>query len=178
MVKQKQSKFLKTGFARCCLGVWLLLLYVGLGLHSSYANVGTEMAIADYVPFQSQITGSVTDADGIPLPGATILEMGTTNGTQTDFDGNFTIEVPEDATLVVSYIGYAKQEIPVNGQTTINVTMQEDANQLDEVVLVGYGTQSRVSVTNAISSVSNEDLVETATVDVTQALQGLSLIHI
>ena len=121
---------------------------------------------------QNSVTGTVTDASGTPLPGASILEKGTTNGTQTDFDGNFSIQVAGDATLVVSYIGFTKQEISINGRSTINITLQEDANLLDEVVLVGYGTQSRVSVTNAISSVSNEDLTETPAIGVQQALQG------
>ena len=121
---------------------------------------------------QSSVTGKVTDASGTPLPGASILEKGTTNGTQTDFDGNFSIQVANGATLVVSYIGFTKQDIAINGQSNISITLEEDANLLDEVVLVGYGTQSRVSVTNAISSVSNEDLTETPAIGVQQALQG------
>ncbi len=121
---------------------------------------------------QNSVTGTVTDASGTPLPGASILEKGTTNGTQTDFDGNFSIQVAGNATLVVSYIGFTKQEISINDRSNIDIILQEDANLLDEVVLVGYGTQSRVSVTNAISSVSNEDLTETPAIGVQQALQG------
>lgn len=121
---------------------------------------------------QMSVTGIVTDASGAPLPGASILEKGTTSGTQTDFDGNFSILVPDNATLIVSYVGYSTQEIAVNGRSNINVSLIEDANQLDEVILVGYGTQNRASVTNAISSVTNEDLTETPAIGVQQALQG------
>ena len=121
---------------------------------------------------QQMVSGTVVDGNGLPLPGANLLEKGTTNGTLTDFDGNFTINVGQDAILVVSYLGYTTKEIPVQGASELNITLQEDASQLDEVILVGYGTQSRVNVTNAISSVTSEDLVETPAIGVQQALQG------
>ncbi|WP_240751452.1 SusC/RagA family TonB-linked outer membrane protein [Flagellimonas onchidii] len=90
--------------------------------------------------FQFQVSGTVTDADGNPLPGASIIEKGTSNGTQTDFDGNYTIEVGEGATLVFSYIGFATQEIATSGQsTTIDVSLVEDLSQLDEVVITALG---------------------------------------
>ncbi len=151
---------------------WLLSLLLFLGLQVALASEAENFDNPKTAVFQSSVTGTVTDDTGAPLPGASIVEKGTTNGTQTDFDGNYTINVDSGATLVISYIGYATQEIPVNGQATINVTLQEDASQLDEVVLVGYGTQSRAAVTNAISSVTNEDLVETPAIGVEQALQG------
>ncbi|HLT51859.1 MAG TPA: carboxypeptidase-like regulatory domain-containing protein, partial [Arenibacter sp.] len=102
---------------------------------------------------QLQVSGNVSDQDGQPLPGASIVEKGTTNGTQTDFDGNFLIELDnENAILVVSYVGFAGREITVNGQTSINIVLEESAAGLDEVILVGYGTQSRAKVTGAIST--------------------------
>ena len=122
--------------------------------------------------FQSIVSGTISDASGLPLPGASIIEKGTTNGTQTDFDGNFSISVSDQATLVISYIGYATQEISVDGRSSLAISLQEDANQLDEVILVGYGTKSRTSVTSAISSVDNDELVETPAIGVQQALQG------
>ncbi len=151
----------------------LASMCICFGIYEAKAGISeNEKHLDTAIELQSTVTGTVTDDTGTPLPGASIVVKGTTNGTQTDFDGNYTIEADSDATLVVSYIGYATQEIAVNGQSTINVTMAEDANVLEEVILVGYGTQSRVSVTNAISSVNNEDLVETPALGVQQALQG------
>ncbi len=104
---------------------------------------------------QGQITGMVTDqADGMPLPGASVIVVGTTTGTITDFDGNYTLgDVSSDATLAFSYIGYLTQEVPVNGESTINVALQEDAQQLDEVVLTGYATERKADLTGAITVV-------------------------
>ncbi len=87
-----------------------------------------------------EVSGTVTDANG-PLPGASVVVKGTTNGTQTDFDGNYSLNnVEADATIVFSYIGYKTAEIAVNGQSTISITLEEDAEALDEVVIIGYGT--------------------------------------
>jgi TonB-linked SusC/RagA family outer membrane protein len=121
---------------------------------------------------QQQVAGTVTDAEDIPLAGANILEKGTTNGTQTDFDGNFSIEVAEGAVFVVSYIGFATKEVPVNGQSSISINLAEDAAGLDEVVVVGYGTQRKSDVTGAVSSISGEDLAETASANLISQAQG------
>ncbi len=103
------------------------------------------------------VSGTVSDANG-PLPGASVVVQGTTNGTQTDFDGNYTLNnVGASATIVVSYIGYSTQEIAVNGQTTINVTLAEDAQALDEVVIIGYGTTTVKDATGAVAAVNSED---------------------
>ncbi|MEP1487884.1 MAG: TonB-dependent receptor [Algibacter sp.] len=121
---------------------------------------------------QIQITGSVTDADGIPLPGASILEKGTTNGAQADFDGQFSLSVTDNnAILVISYIGYTTTEIPVNGETNLKVVLQEDTAALDEVVVVGYGSRKKVTLTGSVSSVSG-DAVEAPIANVTASLQG------
>lgn len=103
-----------------------------------------------------EVTGTVSDANG-PLPGASVVEKGTTNGTQTDFDGNFAISVGADAVLLVSYIGYKSQEVAVNGRSSINFTLLEDAEALEEVVIIGYGTTTVKDATGAVSSVSSED---------------------
>ncbi|WP_282122048.1 SusC/RagA family TonB-linked outer membrane protein [Algibacter mikhailovii] len=116
------------------------------------------------------VSGTVT-ADGQPLPGATVLEKGTSNGTSTDFDGNFTINAGSGATLVISYIGYNAQEIAVGNQTQINVELIAD-NKLDEVVVIGYGTQRKSDLTGSVSSVSAEDIVSLPVSRVDQALQG------
>ncbi|NKI33308.1 TonB-dependent receptor [Muricauda sp. DJ-13] len=130
----------------------------------------SESSILESV--QATITGTVTDADGIPLGGANVLVKGTTNGTQTDFDGNFTIEADSNATLVFSYVGFASQEIAVGGRSTINVTMQEDANQLSEVVVLGYAAQTRGDVTGSVASVDMEEAVKTPVVNAAEVLQG------
>lgn len=119
-----------------------------------------------------EVTGNVSDANG-PLPGASVVEKGTTNGTQTDFDGNFILEVGENATLVFSYIGYSTSEVAVNGQTSINVTLAEDAQALDEVVIIGYGKSVRKEdLTGAVSVVGVKDLEKSPLINVDQALQG------
>ncbi|RRQ50426.1 SusC/RagA family TonB-linked outer membrane protein [Maribacter algicola] len=103
-----------------------------------------------------EVSGTVSDASG-PLPGASVLEKGTTNGTQTDFDGNYTLSVGEDAVLVVSYIGYKTQEVSVNGRTTVNFTLEEDAEALEEVVIIGYGTTTVKDATGSVTAVTSED---------------------
>jgi len=117
------------------------------------------------------ITGTVSDATG-PLPGANVLVKNTTNGTQTDFDGNYTITADSDATLVFSYIGYKSVTIPVNGQTTIDVTLEEDASKLDEVVVTGYGSQAKKDLTGAVAVVDTEELLSVPATDFAQQLQG------
>ena len=103
-----------------------------------------------------EVTGTVSDANG-PLPGANVLVKGTTTGTQTDFDGNYTISADSDATLVFSYVGYLTKEMAVNGQSSINVTMEEDAEALEEVVVIGYGTTTVKDATGSVAAVTAED---------------------
>ncbi|RED47840.1 SusC/RagA family TonB-linked outer membrane protein [Seonamhaeicola aphaedonensis] len=120
--------------------------------------------------FAQTVTGTVT-ADGQPLPGATVLVKGTTTGTSTDFDGNFSINADANSTLVFSYVGYATKEVAVGNQTVINVVLEAD-NALDEVVVIGYGTQRKSDLTGSVSSVSAEDLTVVPVSRVDQALQG------
>ncbi|PCE62571.1 SusC/RagA family TonB-linked outer membrane protein [Sediminicola luteus] len=122
--------------------------------------------------FQSAVSGTVTDADGVPLPGASVVVKGTTTGAQTDFDGNYSITASSDATLVFSYVGYASKEIAVNGQSTINVSLSEDLNELDEVVVLGYSTQTRGDLTGSVASVDVGEATKVPVVSVGEALQG------
>ena len=123
---------------------------------------------------QNSITGTITDQDGQPLPGASVVEKGTNNGTQSDFDGNFSISVAdENAVLVVSYIGFATKEISVNGQTQLTISLDESASDLEEVVVVGYGTQKKSDLTGSIGSIKAEELQNSASSNLVQALQGL-----
>src|SRR5680860_1745666 len=110
-----------------------------------------------HIQAQQEITGTVSDSSG-PLPGASVVEKGTTNGTQVDFDGNYTLTVDEDdAVLQFSYVGFKGQEVPVAGQTNIDVILEEDAQALEEVVVVGYGSQAKKEITTAVTSVNVED---------------------
>ena len=118
------------------------------------------------------VNGTVTDQGGVPLVGATVLEKGTLNGVTTDFDGNFTIDVKSDAVLEVSYLGFTTQEVALQGQTTIAVQLVEDATQLDDVVVVGYGTQKRSDVTGSIASVKSENFNKGVVANPGQLLQG------
>ena len=118
------------------------------------------------------VSGVVSDSNG-PLPGASVLVKGTTTGTQTDFDGNFTLnDVGNDAVLVFSYVGYKNQEITVNGQTTINVTLAEDAEALDEVVIIGYGSTTIKDATGSVASVSSKDFNGGVIASPEQLIQG------
>lgn len=119
-----------------------------------------------------EITGTVLDGSKMPIIGASVLEKGTTNGIITDFDGNFNLSVSPNGTLSISYVGYKTQEIPVNGKTRFNVTLVEDTELLDEVVVVGYGTMKKSDMTGAISSVDVEELTKRATTNPAEALQG------
>lgn len=123
---------------------------------------------------QKVVTGTVAEETGQPIPGVTVLVKGTTNGTVTNADGNFTIaNVPDKATLVFSFVGMSTQQIVVGNQSKINVVMVVDAIGLDEVVAIGYGTQKKVNLTGAISVVSSEAIAERPVATVQQALQGL-----
>lgn len=117
------------------------------------------------------VTGTVSDETG-PLPGANVLVKGTTNGTQTDFDGNYSINAPGDATLVISYIGYRTVEVPINNQSTINVILEEDANRLDEIVVTGYGSQAKKDLTGAVTVVNTDELKSVPATTFSQQLQG------
>ena len=121
---------------------------------------------------QSTVNGVVIDATGLPLPGVSVTVKGSATGTTTDLNGQFTLNASKSATLVLSYIGMITQEVKVNSRSMINVTLQEDINSLDEVVVVGYGTQKKIHLTGSISSVSSKELLKSTTSNVSQALVG------
>ncbi|WP_461631749.1 SusC/RagA family TonB-linked outer membrane protein [Labilibaculum euxinus] len=119
------------------------------------------------------ITGKVTDSSGEALIGVNVVVKNTTIGVITDFDGNFVLKVPQDGTLVFSYLGFVTQTISPEGKAIINVTLEEDFTKLDEVVVVGFGTQKKVNVTGSVATASAEDLKERPVANAVQALQGL-----
>ena len=119
-----------------------------------------------------RVTGTVFDDQGEPIIGANIIEKGTTNGVVSDLDGKFTLTVPENATLQISFIGFITQEIPVRNQSDITVTLRENLQTLEEVVVVGYGVQRKSDVTGAIAKIETGDIQNRTITDANQALQG------
>ena len=121
----------------------------------------------------NSIKGKVTDEQGIGLPGVTVLVKGTTNGTATDTDGNFSLNLPNgNGTLVVSFIGYQTKEVATNNQSSVNITLASDAKALEEVVVVGYGSQLKKEVTGAVQTISVKEIKDIPVSQVTQKLQG------
>jgi TonB-dependent starch-binding outer membrane protein SusC len=120
------------------------------------------------------VSGAVISGDdNSPLPGVTVLEKGSSNGTSTDADGNFRLNVSDqNATLVFTFIGYAAQEVPLNGRTTVSVTMQADITQLNEVLVVGYGTVKKTDLTGSVVNIDNEQLTKRGPVSALEGIQG------
>ncbi|MDP2040392.1 carboxypeptidase-like regulatory domain-containing protein, partial [Algoriphagus sp.] len=146
---------MRTKFYTCLSVVLMLLLSVG---YAQAQNV--------------QVTGTVSDETGSPLPGVTILLKGTTTGTTTDLDGKYTISGPASGVLVFSFIGYNPKEESIGNRSQINVGLSPDLSDLEEVVVVGYGTVKKSQLTGAISSVGTKEIQELPITDARQALQG------
>jgi len=138
----------------------------------NYFLVMFLLAVSGLSAQVNTITGTILDANAMPLPGANILVKGSTQGTQTDFDGNFSVEASPDDILVISYVGFVTREISVGQQTDLKITLAEDAAALDEVVVVGYGTQKKSVVTGAISSVKASEIENLPNNRIEQSLQG------
>ena len=142
------------------------LCFLGM-ISAQQASAATESVAS--VQQSRQATGRVADSQG-PLIGATVMEKGTNNGTVTDFNGNFTLSVKSGATLVVSYVGYETQE--VRAGENLHITLQEDGHIVNEVVVIGYGTQRRAAVTGSVANIGGEKLNQIAASNAAQALQG------
>ena len=119
-----------------------------------------------------KVQGVVKDQTGETVIGATVMQKGTSNGTVTDFDGNFSLTVPSNATLTISYIGFATQDIAVNGQTDLQIVMKDDSQTLSEVVVVGYGTMRKSDLTGAVGSLGAKDMENSPVANIGQAMQG------
>lgn len=163
-------------FKYCTLFIFILLFQFNTSavfaaetkLENSEEEISTDI-------LEKTITGIVTDESGNPLPGAAIIAKGESGGVQSDFDGNYSITVTDaTATLIISYLGYLTQEVLIGDQNQVNVTLIQDANELDEVVVIGYGTSQRKDVTGAISSVNieNSPVSMQPTTNVLQTLKG------
>ena len=150
-----------------------------MGLCSLFGVLSTPQAVAaptgvlssDEVQQSKKVTGQVSDSEGA-LIGATVMEKGTSNGVVTDVNGNFSINVNPGATLVISYVGYVTQEIRVGNQGNLNVKLEAEGGNLNEVVVIGYGTQRREAVTGSVANVNGEKLNQIAATNAAQALQG------
>ena len=159
-------------------GATMFLASVGVASASSSiygpGTSGTNVSLASPQQAQKTVSGVVEDQFG-PVAGANVVEKGTTNGTITDMEGKFTLNVSPNAILVVSFIGYTEQQIPVGNQTSFTIQMKEDSQALDEVVVVGYGTQKKVNLTGSVSSVDfTEQAASRPITNVSSALGGLS----
>jgi TonB-linked SusC/RagA family outer membrane protein len=136
----------------------IILLFMGFSLSAHAQNLN--------------LRGRVVDTEDIPLIGVNVIQKGTTNGIVTDLDGNFSLEVPANSTIVFSYIGFADQEVVWEGSGDLNIVLKEDTELLDELVVVGYGTQRRVNLTGAVSTVNGDELTNRLSHSVTNMLQG------
>ncbi len=168
------KNWLKSGGANLVLPKALPLMFLCLVGGQAFASTPSGN---EHIRLEQQqaktIHGVVLDNAGIPVIGANVVEKGTTNGTITDLDGNFTLSVSAGAVLQITYIGYQTQEITVGNQSVISVTLKDDSQALDEVVVVGYGTMEKKQVTSAVTSVSAKDLmVGVSGSDISTALQG------
>ena len=142
------------------------LCFLGI-ISAQQVSAASEQVAA--VQQTRQATGHVTDSQG-PLIGATVMEKGTNNGTVTDFDGNFTLNVKPGATLVISYVGYESQEVKAGDNVRVN--LKEDGHVVNEVVVIGYGTQRREAVTGSVANIGGEKLNQIAASNAAEALQG------
>src|SRR5690606_25371486 len=145
--------------------IFQLVFFFLLSLNPSIAQVTNEDA-------KVNISGTVSDQNGEPLLGVSIMVKGTETGVVTDEEGKYTISAAEGATLEFSYLGFESQSIPVGDQSTIDVTLQEEIAALDEVVVIGYGTQQRSDLTGSVSQVSSRDINAFPTTNVLQSLSG------
>lgn len=155
--------------------LYSLLLSAGFIASPASVFAASESSPVTQESLQNKVTvtGTVKDATGESVIGASVVEKGTTNGTVTDLEGNFSLSVNANATLEISFIGFQTQEIKVQPGRPVNITLKEDTEVLDEVVVVGFGTQKKVNLTGAVGVVTQEDIAQRPVTNVTQALQGV-----
>ena len=153
---------------RSRLGLALCFMLAGGAIIPQSSVLKAETSVTQQ---SRKITGTITDAKGEPLLGVNVVVKGTTNGTITDLDGKYVLEVEPNAILVISYIGYVTQQTPASGNV-MNITLKEDTQNLDEVVVVGYGTQQKKDITGSVAVIDTEELLASSGSSATQQLQG------
>lgn len=176
----KKKKYDFTSARHVCVGMSLCCMALGVQAHPSSSAFGQgfdgEPTVNKTNATQQntkKITGVVLDTAGIPVIGANVIVKGTTNGVITGLDGDFQLDVPQNAVLEISYIGYVPQEVSVSGKTSINITLAEDTQKLDEVVVVGYGKMKKGDLSAAVSTIANIDkLMERPISSAEEMLQG------
>ncbi|MEH6682555.1 MAG: TonB-dependent receptor [Sediminicola sp.] len=156
---------------RVLYGIFLSFCLCSVSWANTVRVANVENKLAPF-PLQAEISGKVLDENGVGLPGASVFQKGTTNGVSTDFDGNYSISVESGSVLVFSYIGFVTQEVTVGSSSSIDVQLEVDASSLDEVVVIGYGTQVRAEVTNAITQVEGPILRQTPALSVSNSIAG------
>ena len=161
---------MKKTFRKTALLMGALTLCGGMSPLAAVAG-SPEQGVLELQQQQKKVTGTVSDAMG-PIIGASVVEKGTGNGVVTDFDGHFALTVKPGTTLVISYVGYEKQEVKVGAESNLNITLREDSHSLEEVVVVGYGVQKKKLVTGATLQVKGDDVAKLNTTNPLQALQG------
>ncbi|MFT5166417.1 MAG: TonB-linked SusC/RagA family outer membrane protein [Saprospiraceae bacterium] len=182
-MNQRQLFFLKILFSRIT-KIYVILLCITttntFANETSLEDFSLKVENVDVINIdhistiqQIEVTGKVVDENGIPLIGVTVLVKGTSKGTSTDVDGNYSLDVEgSNGVLVFSYTGFSPQEITVNNQSIINVTLLEFASELDEIIVVGYGIQKRVNLTGSVATIKSDDIVKNSTQTVSSALSG------
>lgn len=144
--------------------LWLALLTCLL--------LGIAEVSAQTAQTKNSVSGTVSDAMG-PLAGVNVLEKGTTNGTTTDFDGKYNLEVKNGSTLVFSYVGFITQEVIYEGQMPLNISLHEDSELLGEVVVVGYGVQKKANLSGSVDQINAKELEQKPITDISRGLQGM-----
>ena len=152
------------------LGLMLVITGVSFGAVAESKNATVDIDVN--ASYQQTISGVVTDENNLPIPGVNVIVKGTANGSSTDFDGNYTIIASKGDVLQFTYVGYTTQEITVGDANTINVALKESLSELDEVVIIGYGSESKADVSGAVGSVKAEDLTMAPVASVSTALAG------
>ena len=154
--------------------IYLILLGLLALAPATYAEGnGNADQMSMTQPGNITVKGKIVDENGNPLPGATILQKGTTNGATSDLDGNFSLTVPSDATLAISFVGYTSIEEPVGGKTELgSISMIPDIKTLDQVVVIGYGTQKKVDLTGAVAVVNTDEMKKVSNSNISTMLEG------
>lgn len=168
--EKTQNQAIKHSFSRGC----KTKLVIAFFLLTSWLHMfATSVNLPDLNQQNQSVSGKVVDSSGVPLPGTTVVIKGTETGIITDNDGNYTIlQVPENATLVFSFVGMITQEVPVSGRSVINLTLEEETIGLEDVVVVGYGVQKRANVVGSVTAISGEAVDAIPVIGLTNTLAG------